>query len=106
MRRLQEATATSWQAAQSKLQKQPVLLVRASVRRYLADLFRALSPRIPVLSYNEVTTARSIEAAGVVACREEAPAQAARAPGAPPPAATVANRDSRAPLMANAPQGR
>jgi flagellar biosynthesis protein FlhA len=74
MRRLQEAVATSWQNAQAKLQRTPVLLVRSSVRRYLADLFRALSPRIPVLSYNEVTTARSIEAAGIVSCREDAPA--------------------------------
>jgi flagellar biosynthesis component FlhA len=73
MRRLQEAVAQAWQAAQGKFQKQPVLLVRASARRYLADLFRALSPRIPVLSYNEVTTAKSIEAGGVVTCREETP---------------------------------
>ena len=85
MRRLQEAVATSWQSAQGKLQRTPVLLVRTSVRRYLSDLFRALTPRIPVLSYNEVTTARSIEAAGIVACREEpapAAAQPARRPAA------------------------
>jgi flagellar biosynthesis protein FlhA len=87
MRRLQEAVATCWQSAQAKLQRTPVLLVRTSVRRYLSDLFRALTPRIPVLSYNEVTTARSIEAAGIVSCRDEpAAAQPARRAAAGPPA--------------------
>jgi flagellar biosynthesis protein FlhA len=100
MRRLQEATAASWTAAQARMQKQPVLLVRSSVRRYLADLFRALSPRIPVLSYNEVTAARSIESAGIVSWREDA---VDRAPGrgaaTPSPSPTVANRDSATGLM-------
>jgi flagellar biosynthesis protein FlhA len=80
MRRLQEAVAASWQAAQARHPRQPVLLVRASIRRYLADLFRAFAPRIPVLSYNEVTTARSIEAAGTVSSREEPAAAAGRPP--------------------------
>ncbi len=69
MRRLQDNVAVAWQAAQAK-GKEPVLLVRASVRRYLADLMRAMTPRIPVLSFNEVTSAKSIDAAGTVAVLE------------------------------------
>jgi flagellar biosynthesis protein FlhA len=43
---------------------EPVILVRATVRRHLAELLAGLEPRLPVLSYNEVTTARRIEPVG------------------------------------------
>jgi flagellar biosynthesis component FlhA len=61
MRRLQDLAVLAWQQAQQK-GKEPVVLVRASVRRYLADLFRAMQPRISVLSFNEVACARTIDA--------------------------------------------
>ena len=44
----------------------PVLLVKASLRRVIAELVLGALPRTPVLSYNEVTAAKKIENAGAV----------------------------------------
>jgi flagellar biosynthesis protein FlhA len=65
LRRFQEGASEAWRKAQIK-GKDPALLVRANVRRYVADLLRTMSPRIPVLSFNEATVARSVEPCGVV----------------------------------------
>jgi flagellar biosynthesis protein FlhA len=81
MRRLQDLAVLAWQQAQQK-GKEPVLLVRASVRRYLADLFRAMQPRISVLSFNEVTSARTIDAAGTIPNPADAGRPAPKAAGA------------------------
>ena len=43
-----------------------VVLARASVRRSMADMLRGLTPRIPVLSYNEVSQAREIKPVGQI----------------------------------------
>ncbi|HYC76487.1 MAG TPA: flagellar biosynthesis protein FlhA [Planctomycetota bacterium] len=84
---LQDAAAEQWRKAQAK-GKDPVILVRGPVRRYLADLFRALTPRIPVLSFNEAVAARSLDACGQISPKEE-PARSAPPP-APRPAPRVA----------------
>lgn len=44
----------------------PVLLVKASLRRVLAELVGGALPRTPVLSYNEVSAAKKIENAGAI----------------------------------------
>ena len=84
MRRLQDLAVLSWQHAQQK-GKEPVVLVRASVRRYLADLFRAMQPRLTVLSFNEVTSAKTIDAAGTI----PNPADPPKAPAKTPTAASA-----------------
>ena len=43
-----------------------VLLVKASLRRVLAELVLGALPRTPVLSYNEVTSAKKIDNAGTI----------------------------------------
>jgi flagellar biosynthesis protein FlhA len=44
----------------------PFVLVRATVRRYVVDLLSGASPRIPVLSFGEVSSARQIEPCGQI----------------------------------------
>ena len=46
--------------------KDVVLLVRSSVRRFLAQLIQASLPKVAVLSYNEVVPARAVETVAVV----------------------------------------
>ena len=70
LRQVQEAVIQAWQDAQGR-GFDPVLLVRAALRRHLAELFGALRPPIPVLSFNEIVAARGVEAAGVVQIRRE-----------------------------------
>jgi flagellar biosynthesis protein FlhA len=76
LRALQEAAVEAWRKAQTK-GKDPVVLVRSSVRRYMADLLRGVTPRLPVLSFHEATFARSVDAAGVISLEEPAPRPAA-----------------------------
>ncbi|MAG56840.1 MAG: flagellar biosynthesis protein FlhA [Planctomycetes bacterium] len=65
LHRIQEATVLAWQRAQAE-GKAPVLLVRAPLRRHLADLLRALKPPIGVLAYGEVLQAKGVDAVGLV----------------------------------------
>lgn len=62
---VQEAVLKSWTEAQMA-GRQPVLLVRAPLRRHLAEIFRTLKPAVPVLSYNEVLGARGVDSVGMV----------------------------------------
>jgi len=50
----------------------PVVLVKASLRRIVAELVTGALPRTPVLSYNEATSAKKIENAGTIAVPMEA----------------------------------
>lgn len=43
-----------------------VLLVRSNVRRFLSELVRASLPKVSVLSFNEVVTAKAVETVSVV----------------------------------------
>ncbi|NRA94601.1 MAG: flagellar biosynthesis protein FlhA [Planctomycetes bacterium] len=65
LHRMQEAICSSWQRAQSN-GHEPVLLVRAPLRRHLSELLRALKPPIPVLAYGEVLKAQGVDAVGLV----------------------------------------
>lgn len=51
--------------------REPVLLVKGTIRKFVRDLLASAAPRVPVLSYNEVQSARSIESAGVVKVNDE-----------------------------------
>jgi flagellar biosynthesis protein FlhA len=53
--------------------REPVILVKAPVRKFVRDLLSTAVPRVPVLSYNEVQSARAIESAGVVKVTDESP---------------------------------
>jgi flagellar biosynthesis protein FlhA len=55
----------------SRAGRDPVLLTRAHLRRFLRDLVAPAAPRLAVLSYNEVQPARAIESAGVVRVSDE-----------------------------------
>ncbi len=57
-------------SAASKGGKRPVLLVRSSVRRFVSELVRGTLPKLPVLSYNEVVSAREVETAAIVRLEE------------------------------------
>ncbi len=69
LQRLMERIADSLSVA-SRSGKDVVVLARANVRRFLHELVRATLPRIPVLSYNEVVEARSIETAATVSMED------------------------------------
>ncbi|MHC4944478.1 MAG: flagellar biosynthesis protein FlhA [Planctomycetota bacterium] len=49
-----------------KTGKEPVLLVKAPLRRTLAELLMASIPRLAVLSFNEITSVSRVESLGVV----------------------------------------
>ncbi|MEZ6196385.1 MAG: flagellar biosynthesis protein FlhA [Planctomycetota bacterium] len=63
--RLRERVLETYGAAMQR-GHDPIILARATVRRHLADMLAGLDPKIPVLSYNEVTTARRIEPVGQI----------------------------------------
>jgi len=46
--------------------KDVVVLVRSNVRRFVGELLRSTLPKVAVLSYNEVTPARSVETSSIV----------------------------------------
>lgn len=66
IRSLQEAVARG-QAEALRRGRSPVLLVKAGLRRHVAQMLRSLSPRVSVLSWNECIEAPSVDALGVVA---------------------------------------
>jgi flagellar biosynthesis protein FlhA len=45
---------------------EPAVLVRTTIRKYVSDLLAAASPRIAVLSYNEVAYAKRVEPVGQI----------------------------------------
>ncbi len=49
----------------------PVILTRAGVRRYLAEVLAGIKPRIPVLSYNEVAMAKSVVPVGQISITQK-----------------------------------
>jgi flagellar biosynthesis protein FlhA len=51
--------------------REPAILVKAPLRKFVRDVLAPAAPRTPVLSYNEVQSARSIESAGVVKVADE-----------------------------------
>jgi flagellar biosynthesis protein FlhA len=51
--------------------REPAILVKAPLRKFVRDVLYPAAPRTPVLSYNEVQSARSIESAGVVRVADE-----------------------------------
>ncbi|MBL8692520.1 MAG: flagellar biosynthesis protein FlhA [Planctomycetes bacterium] len=70
LRRFVDGVLASTQEA-AKVGRDPVLLVKAPLRRFVRDLVATSAPRLPVLSYNEVQSARGIEAVGVVKVTDE-----------------------------------
>ena len=46
--------------------KDVVVLVRSNIRRFVGELLRSTLPKVAVLSYNEVTPARSVETSSIV----------------------------------------
>jgi flagellar biosynthesis protein FlhA len=65
LHRMQDAIIAAWRRAQGE-GKDPVLLVRAPLRKHLSELLRALKPPIPVLAYGEVLKAQGVDAVGIV----------------------------------------
>jgi flagellar biosynthesis protein FlhA len=65
LRRIQDTAVEAWGSALSK-GLEPVILVRAGLRRHIADLFIRLKPPIAVLSFTEIIHARGVESAGTV----------------------------------------
>jgi flagellar biosynthesis protein FlhA len=57
-------------AAATKSGADVVVLARSNVRRFLSELVRASLPKVAVLSYNEVVSARSVETLTVVRVEE------------------------------------
>ena len=65
LQRIQENAAENFTAA-IQAGHDPVILTRVSIRRYVADMLYGLKPRIPVLSYNEVSYASKVEPVGQI----------------------------------------
>jgi flagellar biosynthesis protein FlhA len=76
LRRIQDAALGAWSSAQVRGQD-AVILVRAPLRRHLAELFRNLKPPIPVLAYGEVLEARGVDSVGVIRLEPQKPVLAA-----------------------------
>ncbi|MFH1999878.1 MAG: flagellar biosynthesis protein FlhA [Planctomycetota bacterium] len=55
---------------------EPVLMVKASIRRTLADLVTASIPRLSVLSFNEILDVARVESVGIVQPPESKPPRA------------------------------
>ncbi len=70
LQRILDAICTTYQEA-VKTGKEPVLLVRAPLRRTMADLMLRRLPRIPVLAFTEITDVARVEAIAVVPAPEE-----------------------------------
>lgn len=65
LRRVVDAVGETIRGASSR-GREPVLLAKGQVRRFVRDLIGTSFPRVPVLSYSEITPARSVESLGVV----------------------------------------
>jgi flagellar biosynthesis protein FlhA len=70
LRKTVDAMQTAITAAQRN-GREPAILVKAPLRKFVRDVLAPAAPRTPVLSYNEVQSARSIESAGVVKVNDE-----------------------------------
>jgi flagellar biosynthesis protein FlhA len=70
VRRVSELTLKAF-AEQAKNGKNPVLVVRPTLRRVLALHLLEQKPRVPVLSYNEIASVKRIEPVSVVRMTEE-----------------------------------
>ncbi|MBK6939981.1 MAG: flagellar biosynthesis protein FlhA [Planctomycetes bacterium] len=70
VRRVSELTLKAF-AEQAKTGKNPVLVVRPTLRRVLALHLLEQKPRVPVLSYNEIASVKRIEPVSVVRMTEE-----------------------------------
>lgn len=65
LRKVVDAIGDTLQGATGR-GREPVLLAKAQVRRFVRDLIGASFPRVPVLSYTEITPAKGIESLAVV----------------------------------------
>jgi len=72
----------------SQAGKEVVVLVRSSVRRFLAQLIQASLPKVAVLSYNEVVPARAVETVAVVRIEPDQPELQTATPTGKPPGRT------------------
>ncbi len=65
LQKIQESAAECYtEAIQSG--REAVILTRLSVRRYISDMLAGMKPRIPVLSFNEISGARKVEPVGQI----------------------------------------
>ncbi|MEE9390974.1 MAG: flagellar biosynthesis protein FlhA [Planctomycetota bacterium] len=78
LQRLQESAVDAWTAAVRK-GHQPVILTRASVRRYFAEIFAGLNPALTILSYNEVAPVKQVEPVGQISLTTTEPRPAPQA---------------------------
>jgi len=76
LQKVVDGVAEVFQAA-LKTGKEPVLLVKAPLRRTLADLVMSNIPRLAVLSFNEITDVGKVESLGVVRVQEKETVHAA-----------------------------
>ncbi|MSR75859.1 MAG: flagellar biosynthesis protein FlhA [Planctomycetes bacterium] len=76
LQQLQDGVIARYSEAQAQ-GRDPVLVVRAPLRRHLAGIFVHLKPPIPVLSYGEVVSAPGVDAVGVVQIQAQEPVTAA-----------------------------
>ncbi|MFN0205092.1 MAG: flagellar biosynthesis protein FlhA [Planctomycetota bacterium] len=53
-------------SASSKSGREPVVLVRGNIRKFVRDLLIPSAPRVPVLSYQEAQSAKSVESLAMV----------------------------------------
>ncbi len=65
LQKIQENASECYGAAMQE-GKEAVILTRATTRRYIADMLTGLKPRIPVLSFNEITAAKRVEPVGQI----------------------------------------
>jgi flagellar biosynthesis protein FlhA len=65
LQKIQESAAACYTDA-IQMGKEPIILTRATVRRYIADMLHGMKPRIPVLAFNEITSAKKVEPVGQV----------------------------------------
>ncbi len=65
LQKIQESASECYGAAMQE-GKEAVILTRATTRRYIADMLTGLKPRIPVLSFNEITAAKRVEPVGQI----------------------------------------
>ncbi|MBU0753715.1 MAG: flagellar biosynthesis protein FlhA, partial [Planctomycetes bacterium] len=84
LQKIIDSIADSYQQA-LRQGKEPVLLVKAQLRRTLSDLVMTSIPRLAVLSYNEITNVSQVESVGVVSFPKEEPPIGGGVREAPPP---------------------
>jgi flagellar biosynthesis protein FlhA len=55
----------------SRTGKEPVVLVRGNIRKFVRDLIQPSAPRTPVLAYQEAQSSRAVESVGMVKVGDE-----------------------------------